>query len=281
MATIRVYEASNLSQLLTRVKAISNRWAPGPSDPEELWFRGDRQTYPLLPSLYRKYSKHWAYDEENLHERFRVRGTPFKPHLVESEWDWYFLGQHHGLPTRLLDWTENVLVAAYFAVGKTINFLDRTKYDKARESPPKNPVFDKKSPVIWVLDAGTLNDFSCKEDCVITVGGPRSDVYRTSKLVDRCDANRYPIAILPTHTNERLAVQKGVFTVHGHERKSLDALVASLDCNVRLAKIVIDRANTAHFWRELELLGVSRSWLFPGLDSIAENVKWIGQGPPL
>jgi hypothetical protein len=280
MAAIRVYEASNLSQLLNRVKAISNKWAPGPSDPEELWFRGDQQTFPLLPSLYRKYSKHWSYDEENLHERFRVRGTPYKPTLVQSEWDWYFLAQHHGLPTRLLDWTENVLVATYFAIAKTINLSDRTDYDKARESRPKRSIYDNKSPVIWVLDAGTLNVFSCKEDCVITVGGARSDLYQTSKLIDRCEANRYPIAILPTHSNERLAVQKGVFTIHGHENLPLDALVSSRDCAVRLAKIIIDRANTAHFWRELELLGVSESWLFPGLDSIANTVKWLGQGPP-
>jgi hypothetical protein len=280
VATIQTFNADGLSQLLARIKEISNMWAPGPSDPEELWFRGDQQGYPLLPSLYRHYSNSWAYDEENLHERFKVRGTPFQPNRVVTEWDWYFLGQHYGLPTRLLDWTENMLVAAYFAIEKKINFGDRTDYDKARQLSLQNPIYDDQSPVVWVLDAGSLNSFSCKEDCVLTLGGPRSDVYRISMLAQKNDNNRYPIAILPAHTNERLAVQQGVFTVHGHERTALEALAVSPDSDIRLAKILIDRANTAHIWRELELLGVSKSWLFPGLDSIAQTVRWFGQCPP-
>jgi hypothetical protein len=279
MATIQTLNADSLSQLLARTKEIANNWAPGPSDPEELWFRGDEQTYQLLPSLYRGHSNSWAYDEENLHERFKVRGTPFQPTRVITEWDWYFLGQHYGLPTRLLDWTENMLVAAYFAIEKKINFLDRTDYDKARQLPPQSPIYDDKSPVIWILDAGSLNAFSCGEDCVLTLGGPRSDVYRISELAQKNDGNRYPIAILPAHTNERLAVQQGVFTVHGNERAPLETIVALPSSNVRLAKIVIDRANIAQIWQELELLGVSKSWLFPGLDSIAQMVKWFGQCP--
>jgi hypothetical protein len=279
MATIQSFNADSLSQLIARTKEIAIEWAPGPSDPEELWFRGDERTYPLLPSLYRHYSKSWVYDEENLHERFKVRGTPFQPNRVVTEWDWYFLAQHHGLPTRLLDWTENMLVAAFFAIEKKIDLLDRTNYDKARQLPAQSPIFDDQSPVIWVLDAGSLNAFSCKDDCVFTMGGPLCDAYRINALSQKNDTSRYPIAILPAHTNERLAVQQGVFTMHGHERAPLDEIVALPESKVRLAKIVIDRANVPQIWRELELLGVSKSWLFPGLDSIAQTVKWFGQWP--
>jgi hypothetical protein len=90
--------------------------------------------------------------------------------------------------------------------GTRLPLRRRTPYDKARELPPQNPIYDDQSPVIWVLDAGSLNAFSCKEDCVFTLGGLHSAAYLTSALKEKTDKNRYPIAILPAHTNERLAV---------------------------------------------------------------------------
>jgi hypothetical protein len=98
-------------------------------------FRGeDSDGYPLRPRAGRYPDLSSVAVERVILEHFKRYSLPYLSREPADEWEWLALAQHHGLPTRLLDWSQNPLVAAFFAVrhpkrmGHRVLYLLDTKH---------------------------------------------------------------------------------------------------------------------------------------------------------
>ena len=117
---------TKLSEFIEKVRDDRESWGTKPF--KELWFRGESKKHAsdLRPKLYRPRENKALKSipdileiENRLYEEFQHCGVQLCDQRIEGEewdWDWYFLMQHHGAPTRLLDWSDGALIALHFAV---------------------------------------------------------------------------------------------------------------------------------------------------------------------
>lgn len=225
---------------------------------DELWYRGQADyEYKLVPNIYRiKFSNKL---ERNLTNTFRDKAKGFINWRDLKEYDWYFLMQHFGLKTRLLDWTEGSLIALFFALKVGPN------------------EFKSKNPSIWLINPMKLNELTVgKSGLIRTENSGSNPDYKLAK--DYLDYNfdkkvLGPIAITTSYTNERIIRQKGCFTLHGNSQKDILSVYRQNKCD-EIVSIIIDSRARDTITKELNTTGISESTIFPDLEALSREINF-------
>lgn len=239
----------SLTSYLREIRRLTNPWFAEAGGHLRPWFRGHVEgQWPLLPNVYRP--EYRDFSEQRCRVDFKLRALPYisdLPKEPQDEWDWYFIMQHHGLPTRLLDWSENPLVALYFAL---------------RRAP------GKVRPAVWMLNPSKLNMLVAgARDVVLLHTDPIARAY----LPDTEHAlPRDPIAIQPPHNSRRLMAQKGAFTIHGRDQEPLDSYTS---LRGHLIKFEIRCGAISSIRKDLTGTGMTEAHVFPELPSLCEELK--------
>lgn len=225
-----------------------------------IWFRGTRKlSYKPVPTIGRE---PYSLDHEQALITLFKKHAPYSGRLPSTEWDWLYLMRHHDVPTRLLDWTENPLVALYFAT------LPGVGNDTADSPTPEE------DGAVWVLFPTELNDhagiartFVGDIPLLDDRFGPTVD-YMPSKLLADVDS-RPPIAAVAMRQTGRMIAQQSVFTVTHRDQVSLE----EVDNGRALGRFVIPGAAKWLLRSELEACMVTKHSLFPELDNVGAMVK--------
>jgi hypothetical protein len=232
-------------------------------------YRGQSRKWPLLPSLLRYRNippefKDFDELERVIIHTFKSFGHPYFNCSVPTELDLKALAQHHGCPTRLLDWTLNPLVAFFFA----------TEND------------DGEDGVLW-----------CFRKYLLPLPLDGSSPLNIFNMV------RFTVAHAPIHISPRITAQVGFFTVHANELGGIPGAPTPLKEEIptinrepgiqhpyrafdtaasigipgfrppTLLHGIIPAECKKHIRYQLDLLNINRASLFPGLDGISDYIK--------
>jgi len=243
---------------------------------DSTWFRGESKNFgSLKPKLYRNIDSNEIVEQQAKERKyfleFKRRARSMVPDIDENDnWSWYFLIQHYGGPTRLLDWTQDAAIALFFALNTDID--------------------DANDPIITCLTPTALLYYAYDElgyektlsGKVLYPGDNPSDKWLANIIVSddnfSTELPSSPIALLPSYLNPRITAQRSCFTLFGNRMDGFymngKHIVCPL-CNSRIFnKLIIDGKSKNDLRKELIKIGITNGKIYPGLDGLCKEITY-------
>ena len=291
-------QITSVSEYLNIIRKLDKAYAKdgGLNNPvsSKFLYRGmAHKSWPLQPGIFRHITQQyegWAPDtsryltfsnEKRILQHFRQEAAAFAPQgQHDSELWWLELAQHYGVPTRLLDWSENPLVALYFACE------DNNQ---------------KEDAVVWMLNRLNYNRYVQNQDpayAFVEDETARREAIGNLVGFIPCEGGACAISPLdlpflysPYLFDGRMAAQSSWFMVWGNDRRPFQQMVdhknymklpeescplcAGDDSDDFLYQYVIPVCYKQQIVRELDMLGINGKNLFPGLDGVGKHIERI------
>lgn len=270
-----------------------------------LYFRGQTKRavdgYDLKPSMgrYKHLDAKTPADRDRLEqevlETFSNHLLTYVNHLPRNEWEALAIAQHHGLPTRFMDWTTNPLVALYFATRETQRNGSGENFDSAiyilisepkrfsdlkRQKQNGEAIQQTSTPVkppvaLTESDGYDIFDLDNEQQTIFDEFEIQNDdeQRQSQKNAEKQENTEFsPFGIGenviydPPHVSPRIRAQDGVLLACHQPMKSLE--------EKDVLEMVIDHAAHDDIRRRLDQYGVFDKQLFPDLDGIAKWLKY-------
>jgi hypothetical protein len=266
---VEIKRVNNLHELL---RALQDLGADG-----KHCFRGQASAaWGLVPSIYRGASRigrplqavegtELAQIERDVYRQFSLHARRFLPPMVNG-WDEIAIAQHHGVPTRLLDWTLSPFVAAYFAL-----------MEDGAEDPAIWALNLSRYPFPSELGRRQMNHAHRTENVEQFLGSQPRFLQKVT-VKDAGGPTRASLVVFEAPTlGPRIAAQQGLFSVHV---SSDDYPIVDHAAAIRaveegeglrlLTQIVIPRAAVG---RAREQLHVDPATIFPDIEGVAISLR--------